>query len=302
MDTEALRLFILAADRLNISAAGRELGMGPAVASAKLAKLEKALGTELLHRSTRKVGLSVDGADFLDYAREIVAQEDAGRAALGLRSAEVTGTIRFAAPSTFAQLYLVPLLPAFLSSHPGLSLDLRLSDLPLDMMEGSFDLALRSVTVADSALKGRKLARDMHVLCASPEYLDARGVPKTANDLMAHDLIAFRNQSAHGLLKDGKPAGVFDPAGARCRLVLDDGTSQRLATVAGAGISRNSVWSVHRDLEEGRLVRVLPDHVLDDETGLWLLYPQSNVLSPKVRVLIDFLADWARKAPELKPV
>ena len=302
MDTEALRLFVLAADALNISAAGRQLGMAPSIASAKLAKLEKSIGTELLHRSTRKVSLSLDGADFLPYAREIVAQENAGLAALGGGVADVTGTVRFTAPSSFAQLYLMPLIPDFLSAHPGVSLDLRLSDLPLDLMDGAFDLALRSVTAADSSLKGRKLARDYHVLCAAPSYLAMHGTPETAEDLARHELIAFRNQDAHGLLENGEASGSFDPAGARSRLTVDDGTSQRLATIAGAGISMNSVWSIYHDLEKGHLVRVLPNHVVDDQTGLWLLYPQSNVLSPKVRVLIDFLVEWAKNAPELRPL
>lgn len=114
MDFQSLRLFVLAADRLNISAAGRELGMAPAVASSRLAKLEQNLGADLLHRSTRKVSLSLEGAEFLPYAREILAQEDAARAALGMGKPIATGTLRFAASSTFAQLYIVPILNEFL--------------------------------------------------------------------------------------------------------------------------------------------------------------------------------------------
>ena len=119
MDTESVRLFVLAAEKLNISAAGRELGMAPAVASAKLAKLEKLLQADLLRRSTRKVALSLEGADFLPYAREILAQEDAALAALGRGDVMVSGTLRFTAPSTFSQLYIAPILPEFLGLHPG---------------------------------------------------------------------------------------------------------------------------------------------------------------------------------------
>ena len=299
MDTDALRLFVQAAEQLNISAAGRALGMGPAVASAKLAKLEASLNTELLHRSTRKVSLSVDGADFLPFAREIIAQEDAARAALGIGEAEISGTIRFAAPSTFAQLHLVPLLRAFLQAYPGISLDLRLSDLPLNAVEGSFDLALRSGKVPDSALKGRRLATDTRILVASPEYLRVRGTPKGPEDLKDHDLIAFRNVNAFPLRTETGTDGMFNPAAASCRLLIDDGTSQRLASLAGAGISMNSFWSVVADLETARLSRVLPDHVVDDAAELWLLYPKSNVMSPKVRVLIDFLTNWAGRSGHL---
>ncbi|MEL6481526.1 MAG: LysR family transcriptional regulator, partial [Pseudomonadota bacterium] len=123
MDTEALRLFVLAADRLNISAAGRQLGMAPSVASARLAKLENELGADLLHRSTRKVSLSLEGADFLPYAREIVAQEDAALAALGHGRPEVSGTLRFAASSSFTQRHIAPILPKFLDRYPAVNLD-----------------------------------------------------------------------------------------------------------------------------------------------------------------------------------
>ena len=114
MDTDGVRLFVLAADMLNISAAGRRLGLAPAVASARLSKLETQLGADLLHRSTRKVSLSLEGAEFLPFAREILAQEDAALAALGHGSSEVKGTLRFAASSTFAQLFIAPILPEVL--------------------------------------------------------------------------------------------------------------------------------------------------------------------------------------------
>lgn len=191
LDTETLRLFVLAAERLNITAAGRELGLAPAVASTRLAKLERALGVELLHRTTRKISLSLEGTEFLPYAREILAQEDAALAALGYGGAEPTGVLRFAAPSSFAQLHIMPILPEFTALHPSLTLDLRLSDKRFDLIEGSFDLALRSAPMTDSSLKGRKLADDTRILCASPEYLARNGTPEQPEDLYSHQLIAW---------------------------------------------------------------------------------------------------------------
>ncbi len=297
MDSDSLRLFVLAAEQLNISGAGRALGLAPAVASARLAKLERTLGAELLHRSTRKVALSLDGAEFLPYAREILAQESAARAALGLESAAATGTLRFAAPSTFAHLYIAPLLPEFLVRHPDLSLDLRLSDTPFDLIEGSFDLALRNAALSDSSLKARKLADDRRILCASPDYLDRQGLPRHPDDLAMHQLVGFRDLSPKRLIgPDGTPA-QFDPRRAGCRLVVDDGLSQKVATTAGAGISMNSLWSVHREIADGSLVRVLPAYEIDDRAALWLIYPQSNVLTAKVRTFIDFLLDKIGNPP-----
>ena len=288
---------MFAAEKLNISAAGRELGMAPAVASARLAKLEKLLGADLLRRSTRKVALSLEGADFLPYAREILAQEDAARAALGRGDAAVTGTLRFTAPSTFAQLYIAPILPEFLALHPGMSLDLRLTDMEFDLILGSFDLALRNSALPDSSLKGRKLADDMRILCASPGYLNQHGTPTHPGELAAHQLIAFKELSSIRLLGRDNTAGEFNPRQAGCQLIVDDGLSQKIATIAGAGISMNSLWSVHHELADGSLVRVLPDYTVDDQAALWLVYPKSNVLTAKVRIFIDFLIERIGDAP-----
>ena len=157
MDTDSLRLFVLAADKLNISAAGRELGMVPAVASARLAKLEITVGADLLHRSTRKVSISLEGSEFLPFAREIIAQEDAARAALGQKSVDIKGTLRFTAPSTFAQCYVAPFLPEFTDSAPPDQIwTCGLSDTQFDLIDGSFDLAIRNAALEDTSLKGRK--------------------------------------------------------------------------------------------------------------------------------------------------
>ena len=291
MDTQSVRLFVLSTEKLNISAAGRELGMAPAVASARLAKLEKTLGADLLRRSTRKVSLSLEGADFLPFAKEMLAQEDAALVALGRVAPIVSGTLRFAAPSTFAQNYIAPVLPKFLSQYHDITLDLRLSDTQFDLIEGSFDLALRNLEISDSSLKGRKLADDTRVLCASPAYLAAHGPIEIPADLAAHRMVSFKDFSTKALVTETGQKAIFDPKAATARLLCDDGQSQKIATMAGAGISINSMWSVHRELAEGGLVRVLPDYRLDQQTALWLVYPKSNVLTAKVRVFIDFLLD-----------
>ncbi|MEM5584691.1 LysR family transcriptional regulator [Roseibium sp. AS2] len=297
MDTDSLRLFVLAADKLNISAAGRELGFAPAVASARLAKLERTLGADLLRRSTRKVSLSLEGLDFLPFAREILAQEDAAIAALGKGNPLVTGTLRFTAPSTFAQLYIAPVLPEFLELYPEVTLDLRLSDTQFNLIEGSFDLAIRNIALEDTSLKGRKLADDKRILCASPAYIEKSGQPDHPEDLVDHQLVAFRNQTARPLSGPDGRTGIFDPRAAGCHLVLDDGLSQKLATMAGAGISMNSLWSVHGELANGSLVQVLPEYLVTDQSVLWLVYPQTNVLSAKVRVFMDFLLERIGKSP-----
>lgn len=296
MDTEAVRLFVIAADLLNISAAGRQLGMAPAVAGARLAKLEKEVGADLLHRSTRKVSLSLEGAEFLPFAKEIIAQEDAGLVALGKGNPEVSGTLRFACSSTFAQLYIAPILPEFLDRYPEISLDLRLSDTQAKLIEGGYDLALRNFAIEDSAMMGRRLANDTRILCASPDYLERNGTPQTPDDLANHRLVVFGDTKRDLSSPEGRDC-QFPPPDAKTRIQCDDGASTRLATVAGVGISMSSVWSVQRELRNGTLVRVLPDYEVADGSAVWLVYPKSNVLTAKVRVMIDFLIERIGSPP-----
>ena len=291
MDTEGIKLFILAAEKLNISAAGRELGMPPAVASAKLAKLEKHVGADLLKRTTRKVALSVEGAEFLPYAREILAQENAALAALGYGNQTVSGNLRFTASSTFAQQFVVPLIPEFLAINPGISLDLRLSDMELDLIQGSFDLALRNADLPESNLHARKLAEDRRILCASPDYLRSHGTPESPDDLQTHQLIAFKAASCIKLIGPHGDTGDFNTRAPGHRLTIDDGLSYKIATRCGAGIAMHSLWSVHKELSDGSLVQVLPEYRMEAEPALWLVYPKSNVLTAKVRVFIDFLIE-----------
>ena len=289
MNINGLELFVLSADRLNISAAGRDLGLAPAVASARLAKLENQLGVELLHRSTRKVALSPDGEAFLPYAREILAQSEAGRAVVGQGKSDPSGILRFAAPSSFAQLHIIDILPEFHELYPNITLDLRLSDTRFNTIEGSFDLALRSAPLQDSSLKGRKLSADRRILCASPTYLETHGTPQFLADLAGHNYLAWANLSSKQLINVTNEIAELNPREMRCRNVFDDGTSLRMATLTGAGISINSRWSVAHEIARGKLIQILPDWKLNDSSFLWLFYPQSNVLTPKVRCFMDFL-------------
>ena len=297
MDTQSLRLFVLASETLNISAAGRTLGMAPAVASTRIAKLERLLGAELLHRSTRKISLSSEGQDFLPYAREMIAQEEAALAALGQGQSQISGTLRFAAPSTFAHLYIAPLLPKFMDAYPDLTLDMYLSDAQFDLIEGSYDLALRNAVLESSSLPARKLADDTRILCASPAYLEEYGTPIKPDDLKPHRVIAFRNlEPRHLISKDGTRAEL-DPKQSAHRLILNDGLPQNRATQDGAGISVNSRWLVHEEIASGALIHVLSDYKIVNQPALWLIYPKSNVVSAKVRVFMDFLVAHIGKAP-----
>ncbi|WP_445365984.1 LysR family transcriptional regulator [Microbulbifer sp. ANSA001] len=298
MDTNGVRLFVLAAEILNISSAGRRLGLAPSVASARLSKLEVQLGADLFHRSTRKVSLSIEGEEFLPFAREIIAQEDAAFAALGRGNSSVSGTLRFAASSTFVQRFIAPILPEFLERYPGVNVELKLSDTQVSLIEGGFDLALRNYAVEDSSLIGRKLADDKRVLCASPSYLKKYGVPEKPEDLVAHQLLAFINSKPRKLISaSDQTTYQFPPSNSKSRVTCDDGASMRIAAKAGVGICMSSIWNIQTEILEGSLVRVLPEYYIDDQSAIWLVYPKSNVLTSKVRVFIDYLVEKIGSPP-----
>ena len=167
-----------------------------------------------------------------------------------------------------------------------------------DLIEGSFDLALRNSALEDSSLKGRKLADDKRVLCASPSYVAQHGAPRCPDELAEHRLIAFKDQSAKPLIGRDGHAGQFDPGGRP-----DAGSSWTMGSAKSWRRSRapafrkNSLWSVHRELIDGRLIRVLSGYEIDDQSVLWLVYPKSNVLTVKVRTFIDFLLNKIGKSP-----
>ncbi|GAL35610.1 transcriptional regulator LysR family [Vibrio maritimus] len=281
METESLRLFIRVAEVLNISAAGKSLGLAPAIASSRLSKLENQIGADLFHRSTRKITLSTQGEQFLPYAREILKQHDAALNVIGKDPDDASGTIRFAVSSTFAQLYIVPILPEFLDRNPNITIDLKLGDRELNIIEHGIDLALRNSAIKDSGLRARKLADDRRILCASPDYLSRKGMPGEPTSLINHDIIMFKDAKPRKLHSNRDNSAIFPPDSSKIRLVCDDGTSMRIATASGIGISMNAYWSVFHELNAGKLVRVLPDYEVEDNTSIWLVYPKANALSQK---------------------
>ncbi|WP_394182620.1 LysR family transcriptional regulator [Marinomonas posidonica] len=302
MDTNGIKLFVLAAETLNISAAGQQLGLTPSVASAWLSKLETQVGADLFHRTTRKVSLSIEGKEFLPYAKEILAQQESALAALGRGNPNVSGTLRFAASSTFAQRYVMPILPEFLERYPDINVELMLSDSQVKLIEGGFDLALRNLAAEDSSLIGRRLASDTRVLCASPKYIETHGTPKIPEDLTQHQLLVFMNAKTRKLItQSNQQTYNFPPANTKPRVVCDDGASMRIAAKAGLGICMSSLWNIHEDLVDGSLVRVLPDYQIDDQSAVWLVYPKSNVLTAKVRVFIDYLLEKIGTPPIWEP-
>lgn len=293
MNIEHLRLFVRIAATNNISQAGQELGLSPAVASAHVNKLEEGLGVRLVHRTTRKVSLTEEGIDFLPHAEEVLATIEAARASVGVGNALPQGTLRITAPASFGRMHLLPALKEFLALHPRLSIDLRLTDSIVDLVEGGFDIAIRNAELKDSSLIARKLAPDNRIICASPDYLANNGQPSCPEDLRAHHCINLM----------GLENWLFEtPNGAlniktKGNLRTDHGEAVRDACIQGLGIAMAATWSVYKQLESGELVQILKEYPLASDSGIWAVYPSSRLLAPKVRAFIDYFADYYGNPP-----
>ncbi|MGR5093939.1 LysR family transcriptional regulator [Vibrio maritimus] len=293
MNIEHLKLFVRLAATNNISLAGQELGLSPAVSSAHISKLEQALGVRLVHRTTRKVSLTEEGVAFLPHAEEVLSTVETARASVGVGSTTPSGTLRVTAPASFGRLHIVPALKGFLTQYPELTIDFRFSDNIVDLVEGGFDVAIRDAELKDSTLIARKLATDRRIVCASPEYLSKFGAPETPGALSSHQCVQLVGlESWTFVTSQGK-----ETIKTKGVLRTDNGDAMRDACIDGLGLAINSTWSVYKQLKEGTLVQVLEDYPLDSDVAIWVVYPSSRLLAPKVRAFIDYFTEFYGSPP-----
>lgn len=290
MDTLSLRLFLRIAALGGVSAAAQDLALSPASASARLVKLEEAIGVRLFNRTTRAVSLTTDGEAFLPYAQQIIETLETGLNAVKGQGAEAEGLLRITMPGSFGRMHIIPALAEFQARYPLISLDLRLSDEVLDVVEGAYDLIIRNAPLADSSLIVRKLASDRRLLVAAPAYLERKGAPSTPDDLIEHQCGVLADIT-RWKFENGQVITV--PRS----FAVNDGEALRKLLEQGMGIGIKSVWNASESLKSGLLVEVLPQFPLVTETSLWLLYPSRRIIAPKVHAMIDFLLERFQPIP-----
>ncbi len=290
MNILSLRLFVRVAERGAVAAAGRDLSLSPASASARLAKLEDALGFHLFYRTTRAVTLTADGAAFLPYAQQVVDTFEAGLGVVTGTEAQPKGILRMAMPGSFGRMYVVPLIAGFQERFPLVKLDLWLSDELINVVEGAYDLCIRNAPLVDSGLISRRLATDQRLLVASPTYLANHGVPSKPEDLEKHScvtLVGMKNIEFENGQSICTPPGV----------VVNDGEAMRKLIESGVGIGIKSVWNAIDRLKSGELIEVLQDYPLRTESSIWILFPNNRIVVPKVRAMIDYLVEHFTPTP-----
>jgi DNA-binding transcriptional LysR family regulator len=289
-DLADMDLFARAVLAGSLSAAGRELGLSPAVASKRLARLEARLGARLLQRSSRRLSLTDEGALYFERCQAILADVAEAEALLGTDSGAARGTLRVSATSNLGRRWVGPVAAAFAAEHPDVVVQLLLTDHVVDLVESGIDCAVRVGPVADAQLVARRLADNRRVVCATPAYLQAHGEPRTLADLEHHACLVLASGGAlHADWRFRPARGEPVDVRVRGRLVSDTGGQVHDWMLAGHGLARRSIWDVAEDLAAGRLVEVLRDWS-DAEAPISVVYPSRRFLPRRTRLFIDALA------------
>ncbi|MET0332036.1 MAG: LysR family transcriptional regulator [Dyella sp.] len=275
----------------NFARAGESLSLTPSGVSRAIARLETRVGIRLLHRTTRAVKLTDEGARFYAQVAPLLSGiEDAAADAAGATQA-VRGRLRVNLDTLVSRLVLAPRLPALLARHPELELELLTRDELGDLVSEGIDVALRFGTPVASSLVARQMLQTRVLTVAAPSYLARRGTPKHPRDLPQHDCLRFRDPL------NGRPfqwefhrKGKVLPVDAGGPVLFNDTATMHAACLAGAGIAQVLALGVEELLRSGRLVELFPDWP-GETFPLYAYYPTRRHTPAKVRAFIDFCLD-----------
>ena len=285
---EAMSIVLAVAEAGSLSAAARRLNTPPATENRKITELEEHLRAKLFDRSARRLTLTDSGLSYVEALKRILADlSEADRAASG-EFVSPTGELIVTAPSAIGRLYLIPILAEFLRAYPEIDVRLLLVDRILSLPEDHVDVALRIGELPDSRLIALRLGTIGTVVCASPAYLKARGVPRTPDDLAAHDCViyeGFIGPYVWKFVRDGAEAAIT----VRPRLVVSNPEAAFDAVRAGIGLGRGASYYVGAAIEAGTLTTVLDEFHLPTRP-VSFVYHAGRFIPIKLRVFLDFAA------------
>ncbi|WP_397454420.1 LysR family transcriptional regulator [Pseudomonas versuta] len=269
--------------------AADSLQMPRASVTVLIKQLEAHLGVQLLHRTTRQVSPTLDGAAY--YQRCVCLLSDLEEAEGLFRGSQPKGKLRVDMPAAVGRLVVFPALPEFTRRYPLIELEVGLSDRPVDLIREGVDCVVRGGLTMDDSLVARPLVMMDQVTCASPDYLQAHGVPQSLEDLSGHQVVEYFSSVS------GKRYGLEFQAGDEVRLIdlpkqvsVNSAEGYLAACMAGYGLVQTPHYHVAQLVREGRLQEVLGD-CLPPRLALTALYPQHRQLSSRVRVFVDWLVD-----------
>lgn len=286
MRLDDLTFFRRVAELGSLSAAGREFGLSPSAASARLSTLEKQLGTQLVARTTRRTGLTEAGKIFLRHAGAAVEELAEARRLIDAAEETPRGTLRMSLNVFFGRKHILPHLLDYRQLYPDVRLEIDMTDRMVDLVEEGYDLAIRGAPLPDSSLLARKLGGNPRVLCASPDYLARRGMPQSPEDLRNHDCIGFEPMPVWYFTG---PEGEISFTPENQMISGDSGDFAYDAALHGLGLTVKSMAHVWEDLRDGRMVEVMPDYPVTRTGNIYAVYPPARYVPPKISTFVDFL-------------
>ena len=290
-----LRCFLRVAELGSFTGAADSLGLPKASVSLAVQRLEADVGVQLLHRTTRRVQLTADGAQFQARAHDLLHDMDDLQGMFRVDTAQLKGRLRVDMSSGLARQLVIPQLPAFLAQHPGVEMEVSGTDRRVDLIREGFDCVLRVGPLDDNTLVARPLGQLPIINCASPSYLAARGTPTTLADLAGHALVHYVStlgqRSAGFEYYDGQTYQSLPMAGA---VTVNSGEGYTAAALAGLGIIQVPLLGVRQALAAGTLVEILAD-VKAEPMPVTLLYAQRRHLPRRVAAFMDWVAGVVRR-------
>jgi DNA-binding transcriptional LysR family regulator len=290
---DGLAEFVETARSGSFTAAGALLGLTPSAVGKSVSRLEARVGTKLLHRTTRRLTLTHEGEAYLETCLAVLGELDGAEKSLATGRTSVVGRVRLDLPAAFGRRHVMPILVALGQVHPGLNFAVMFSERTIDVVDEGADLAVRIGSLDDdSDLVARQLGTQKLVICASPVYLEAHGRPQAAGELMTRDCII-------GWRRKTRPTWLLKEADGRSRAhevkvrhEFSDGDAMVAAVLAGCGLCQLPTWLIDEHLRNGSLVTVL-DPFAGSEMPIHAVWPRSRYVHPKLRVVVDALAQAA---------
>ncbi|MBO6718614.1 MAG: LysR family transcriptional regulator [Rhizobiaceae bacterium] len=294
MDTlTRMRAFIDVVEAEGFSAAARKIGRSKALLSKYVRELEDELGALLLNRTTRQFSLTESGHAYYKRATEIVRDIDTLAESVRETSGDVKGRIKLSAPRSFADVEIGQSLIDFARDFPDITLDIRLDDRFVDLVEEGFDVAIRITRMEDSSLVARRLRPFSIRFCGSPEFIAAHGRPEKPQDLARMPCIIDTNGRWLNNWPFMKDNGEILSVAVAGRMEVNSPIASRAAAVAGLGLAPLPDFIAEPALASGQLVSVLDDWI-PRGGGIFVVYPHRRYLPAKIRVFVDYLARWMK--------
>ncbi len=293
-----IETFISVMEAGSLSAAGLRMDLSKSVISKRIRDLESSLSTQLLSRSTRGVHATDKGQEFYANAKQLLQQLDDVVEATFDDQSSLNGQLKIAAPMSFGTMHLGAILYDFLKIHPNLELALTLDDKKIDIEGSGFDFAIRITQMKDSTMIARKLAMSRRVVCCSPSYAKAYGLPESIEDLCHHKCIGYANLYS-GQLWQFEPLTTVEQVRSiplKAHYVFNNGESMRDAAIAGLGLCLIPRFIAYEALRDGTLIDATPNDPPTADT-IYAMYPQSRHHPRKVRAVIDYLTTRFANTP-----